>query len=169
MSDTPRTDEMEKLISPTIYMVKADFARQLERELTTSRADAASWKRQFESKSEEVAELEKRLFSMTQTALSEGVRAGKIERELAELNEWKAGMKGVEEFYAMRHQRDEWRKCAEMNNAALQGCLKRYRIAMAEILQETAPIFAPKEPSSIENLKAVSAAFNEFNRLASKP
>lgn len=33
MSDTPRTDEMEKLISPTIYMVKADFARQLEREL----------------------------------------------------------------------------------------------------------------------------------------
>lgn len=124
MSITPRTDAEATKGNPTDagrgYLVTADFARQLERELN-------------------------------------------------ELNEWKAGMKGVEEFYAMRHQRDEWRKCAEMNNAALQGCLKRYRIAMAEMLQATAPIFAPKEPSPIENLKAVSAAFDEFIRLASKP
>lgn len=28
----------------------------------------------------------------------------KLERELNELNEWKAGMKGVEEFYALRSQ-----------------------------------------------------------------
>lgn len=167
MSDTPRTNANARHVSnlytefvcaepqPSPYCVSADFVRQLERELTTSRACTAYWKRQFEAKSEKVAELEKRLFSMTQTALSEGVRAGKIERELAELNEWKAGMKGVEEFYAMRHQRDEWRKCAEKFATAL---LPWECSSCGDDLNNTFDGFG--------NYKAALA---EFNRLASKP
>lgn len=70
--------------------------------------------------------------------------AEELERELAELNAWKAGMKGVEEFYAMRHQRDEWRKCAE----SLVGALVNAQDVDAD---------------------CVDAAVNEFIRLASKP
>ncbi|NDB77114.1 MAG: hypothetical protein EB141_15990, partial [Verrucomicrobia bacterium] len=32
-----------------------------------------------------------------------------LRAENEELNAWKSGMKGVEEFYSMRYQRDEWR------------------------------------------------------------
>ena len=110
MSDTPRTDEMEKLISPTIYMVKADFARQLERELN-------------------------------------------------ELNEWKAGMKGIEDYYIVKEKlyvaetaADSWRKCANRLAASLRSKMRG----------EDARYSETGRPCAQSDLE-------EFNRLASKP
>ena len=67
-----------------------------------------------------------------------------LKNEIAELNAWKSGMKGVEEFYAMRHRRDEWRNCAE----SLVGALVNAQDVDRDF---------------------VDAAVDEFIRLASKP
>ena len=123
MSDTPRTFQARLIIEAgdwrnekdcTDYALKV--AEELERELVS-------------------------ILESHRTLVHENME---LKNELAELNEWKAGMKGVEEFYAMRHQRDEWRKCAE---------------SLVGVLVNTEDV----------DTDCVDAAVNEFIRLASKP
>lgn len=58
-----------------------------------------------------------------------------------------------------------WRKCAELNNAAMNGTVKRHRLALAELCGEKPPSFDSPPPNILDNLHSVANAQAEFERL----
>ena len=138
MSDTPRTFQARLIIEAgdwrnekdcTDYALKV--AEELERELVS-------------------------ILESHRTLVHENME---LKNELAELNEWKAGMKGIEDYYIVKEKlyvaetaADSWRKCAKRLAASLKS----------EMRGEDARYSETGRPCAESDLE-------EFNRLASKP
>ena len=70
-----------------------------------------------------------------------------------------------QEFKDIKADRDAWKKCAEMNNTAMNGTVKRLRSSVAELCGSPPPKFDTPAPTMLDNLHAVGDAQTEYERL----
>jgi hypothetical protein len=67
---------------------------------------------------------------------------------------------GLCEAYAKLH---DVRKVAELNNAAMNGTVKRLRLALGEACGD--PVVISSAPNALDNMKMVAHAQAEFDRI----